>query len=122
LISAAWEYPDQIPTVAVRWKAGESEIKEDFFVPADGGLLFRAVTIRNLAPEAVSTHVTFSMVPSFAVFDDIGTDARARVVYARGFTSMKLLSLEKQTTVSGRYEKMSKIVAVEMRAQQSNKQ
>jgi hypothetical protein len=102
--SAVWEYPDQIPTVVLRWSVGEAWVEEQLFVPAEGGLLFRSVTIRNLSSRAIEGAVSLSMVPNFALFDDIGTDDKERVVFARGFTSMKLLSLEKEAAVSGRYD------------------
>jgi hypothetical protein len=103
-ISASWEYPDQIPTVVIRWKAGGAEIEEQLFTPAEGGLLLRSVRIKNISSAAIDASVSLSMVPNFALFDDIGTDDKARVVFAGGFTSMKLLSLEKKAVVSGRYE------------------
>ena len=103
-VSAAWEYPEMIPTVALRWNAGAAEVKEDFFVPAEGGLLFRSVTIRNVSSLAIEGRVSLSMMPNFALFDDIGIDENERIVFARGFTYMRLLSPEKLVTTSGRYE------------------
>ncbi len=99
--SIGWEYPEGIPTVVLRWSAGDVEIEEEFFVPAKGGILFRSITAKNNGGVAIPLTVNLALVPNFALFDDIFTEGRA--VNGHGFSRVRLMTNEKNVTTSFRY-------------------
>jgi len=102
--SVAREYPDGIPTVAVRWKAGSCDIEERFWVPNRGAVVYRAVTVRNRSEGPLEVGLTASLYANFGLFDRISTDPKAVAAVARGLASMELRCLEKPATAHGRYE------------------
>ncbi|MEO8167208.1 MAG: hypothetical protein ABI623_03115, partial [bacterium] len=99
--SIGWKYPDGIPTVSLRWNAAAAEIEEEFFVPAEGGVLFRRVTVKNNGANPVPLKVNIALVPNFALFDNIFTEDRA--VNGEGFARVRLLTDEQNVTTSFRY-------------------
>ncbi len=99
--SIGWKYPGGVPTVVLRWNAGAVEIEEEFFVPAEGGILFRRVTAKNNGAMAIPLRVNLALVPNFALFDDIFTEERS--VNGHGFSQVRLLTDEQNVTTSFRY-------------------
>ena len=102
--SVQWKYPDGVPVVAVSWSAGDCEVEEQFYVPHEGSLLFRAVRLKNNGTRERTAKVWLSLVPNFALFDDIAPDTQADTVHAHGFADMKLQCVDGKASVSGRYE------------------
>ncbi len=102
--SVGWKYPDGIPTVSLVWSAGECEIEEEFFVPSEGAILFRKVTVRNLSGKAVDVNLNLSLYANFGLFDEIATDEKERAAHAIGLSTMRLLSPDKHLSVAGRYD------------------
>jgi hypothetical protein len=102
--SIGWEYPDGVPAVALSWNAGECAVKEEFFVPREGALLFRRVSITNRSVAPLSVNLSLSLYANFALFTDIRTVVKTRTARADGLASMSLFSLDPQATVFGRYD------------------
>ena len=101
--SIQWKYVDAVPVVSLVWIAGRCSIEEEFFVPSEGGMLFRRVNITNQGEQSSDVKVTMALMPNFGLFDDIATDDKQQTVSASGFARMKLLCLEKEVAASGRY-------------------
>ncbi len=99
--SIDWKYVNNVPVVALRWNAGVVDVEEEFFLPAEGGVLFRRVTATNNGSAAVALKVNAGLVPNFVLFDDIFTEDRA--VNGNGFFNVRLLTDEKNVTTSFRY-------------------
>ncbi|MEW6510957.1 MAG: hypothetical protein AB1428_08380 [Bacteroidota bacterium] len=102
--SVGWSYPGDIPTVIVAWKAGACAVREYLWVPSEGRFLFRALALSNTSDLPVEPTIGVALVPSFALFDDIGVNSQDQSVEARGFASMKLYALEENVKTSGRYD------------------
>ena len=103
-VSIGWEYPDGVPAVALSWNAGECAVKEEFFVPREGALLFRRVSITNRSDAALTAKLSLSLYANFGLFTDIRTDEKSRAARADGLASMSLFSLDPRATVFGRYD------------------
>ncbi len=99
--SIDWKYVNNVPVVALRWNAGVVDVEEEFFLPAEGGILFRRVTVTNNGSTAAALKVNAGLVPNFVLFDDIFTEDRA--VNGNGFFNVRLLTDEKNVTTSFRY-------------------
>lgn len=99
--SINWKYIDNVPVVSLRWNAGVVDVEEEFFLPAEGGVLFRRVTATNNGSTAAALKVNAGLVPNFVLFDDIYTEERA--VNGNGFFRVRLLTDEKNVTTSFRY-------------------
>ena len=103
-VSIGWEYPDGIPAVALAWNAGECAVKEEFFVPREGALLFRRVHLTNRAAAPLAVKLSLSLYANFGLFTDIRTDEKNGTACADGLASMRLFSLDRRSTVFGRYD------------------
>ncbi|MCK5573363.1 MAG: hypothetical protein KAJ12_11415, partial [Bacteroidetes bacterium] len=101
--SVEWKYPDKVPVVSLKWKAGPCEVEEEMFVPHKGGLLFRRVTVLNRGSGGCDATIDLGLVPSFALFDEIASDPKARTVNAHGYARLKLQSTHEKAETSGRY-------------------
>ena len=99
--SIDWKYVDNVPTVSLRWNAGVVDVEEEFFLPAEGGILYRRLTATNNGSTAVALKVNAALVPNFVLFDNIYTEERA--VNGDGFYRVRLLTDEKNVTTSFRY-------------------
>ena len=102
--SVGWTYPDGIPTVECRWKAGDIAVIERFSVPSAGAFLFRDVTLENRGTAPLAPKLFAQLLPNFALFDEIGPEEGTRTVRARGFASASLQSLDGEAAVGGRYD------------------
>ena len=103
-VSLGWEYPDGVPVVALAWNAGECSVKEEFFVPRAGAVLFRRVGIANRSASALNVKLSLSLYANFGLFTDIRTDEKTRTARAGGLATMSLFSLDGRATVFGRYD------------------
>jgi hypothetical protein len=103
-ISIGWEYPDGVPVVALCWNAGECAVKEEFFVPREGALLFRRVRLTNRSEVQLPVNLSLSLYANFGLFTDIRTVEKGRTARADGLASMSLFSLDPHATVFGRYD------------------
>jgi hypothetical protein len=99
-----WTYPEGIPSVTLEWKAGVCSVREELAVPHKGRFLVRRVFVTNPTERGVMAKVLLALVPSFAIFDDIGINRREGSVEASGFTGLKLYALESNVATSGRYD------------------
>ncbi len=99
-----WEYPDGVPVVALDWRAGECLVREEFFVPREGAVLFRRVRLTNGSPSPVSADLSLSLYANFGLFTDIRTVEKSRTARADGLASMCLICLDPRATVYGRYD------------------
>jgi hypothetical protein len=102
-LSVDWKYPEKVPVVSLKWKAGQCEVEEEMFVPHEGGLLFRRLTIENKGSAACQAMVDLGLVPSYVIFDEIASDPAARTVNAHGYAKLKLQSTHSAVETSGRY-------------------
>jgi hypothetical protein len=102
--SIHWKYTENVPIVSLRWMAGECEIEEEFFAPTEGSVLFRRVLVKNSSSRQLHARLSLSLYANFGLFDQIYVDEKEKATFARGLAKMKLFSLEKQVTVSGRYD------------------
>ncbi len=102
-VSVQWKYTDAVPIVSLCWKAGECDIEEEFFAPSEGSILFRRATIKNNSARSLHIQTGLSLYANFGLFDQIFVDEKDKAAYARGLAKMKLFSLEKNVSVSGRY-------------------
>ncbi len=103
-VSVAWTYPRSIPTVECRWSAGPIAVTEELFVPSEGAILFRNVTLENRGTVPLEPKLYAALLPNFVLFDEIGPDEATHTVKARGFAAMSLQSLDAEVVVSGRYD------------------
>jgi len=103
-VRIAWEYPDGVPVVALDWNAGECGVREEFFVPDEGPLLFRRVRLTNRSSVPLAVRLSLSLYANFGLFTDIRTDEKRRTARADGLASMTLFSLDPGATVFGRYD------------------
>ena len=103
-VRIGWEYPDGVPVVALDWNAGECGVREEFFVPDEGALLFRRVRLTNRSPVPLAVRLSLSLYANFGLFTDIRTDEKSRTARADGLASMSLFSLDPGATVYGRYD------------------
>ncbi len=103
-VSIQWKYTENVPIVSLRWKAGECEIEEEFFAPSEGSVLCRRATVKNSSDRQLRVRLSLSLYANFGLFDQIYVDEKEKAAFARGLAKMKLLSLEKQATVAGRYD------------------
>ena len=103
-VRIAWEYPDGVPVVALDWNAGECGVREEFFVPHEGALLFRRVRLTNHSAAPLSVSLSLSLYANFGLFTDIRTVGKNRRARADGLASMSLFSLDPLATVFGRYD------------------
>jgi len=104
LIGLEWTYPESVPVVALRWKAGDCEVKEELFVPAEGAVLVRRFTITNQGAIECDVTLRGGMVPNFTLFDEIASRPSERTVVGRGFASITLRSTDSRAESSGRYD------------------
>jgi hypothetical protein len=102
--SVQWKYVDRVPVVSLRWKAGVCEVEEEFFAPDEGAMIFRRIHVRNATERGVNVTLSLSLYANFGIFDRIFTDEKTGTANALGIAEMKLFALEKNRTVSGRYE------------------
>jgi hypothetical protein len=103
-VSVGWKYPDNVPMVSLRWKAGECDIEEEFFAPSEGSVLFRRARVTNNAGRPLRVRHGLSLYANFGLFDQIFVDEKENAAFARGLAKMKLFALEKDATVAGRYD------------------
>jgi hypothetical protein len=102
--SVEWKYIDRVPVISLKWKAGQCEVEEEFYVPHELRLLFRRITVVNGGSTPCDVTAHLSLVPSFIMFDDIHSNPPKGTVDAAGFAQMRLHSLEGEVRVSGRYD------------------
>jgi hypothetical protein len=95
-------YEDHIPTVVASWNAGSHRVEERYWVPADEGVLFREVRLRNGG--GVPAEVTFvsSLYHSHLLFTDYVTDHRTGALKAEGYARMQLETVPR-ATLSNRF-------------------
>jgi len=117
--SVSWKYPDRIPTVSLMWRAGGCEVEEEYFVPSEGAILFRRVIVHNLTEGELEVKLSVSLYANFGLFDEIYTDEKENVAHASGLARMKLLSLERSSSVAGRYD--VRVDLGRLRSQESKK-
>jgi hypothetical protein len=104
LTTIQWTYPDGIPTVTLQWKAGALDVREELWTPSAGRFLIRRILLTNASGTPVDAGAYLRLVPSFALFDEIGVNAKEGSVEARGFASLKLFALGEKAATSGRYD------------------
>ena len=102
-ISLEWAYPESVPVVALRWRAGVCEVKEEFFVPGEGAVLVRRFTITNQGRGETDILLRGALVPNFTLFDEITSRPSERTVIGRGFASITLRSTDPGAKASSRY-------------------
>jgi hypothetical protein len=102
--SIGWKYTDGVPLVSLIWKAGDCDIEEEFIVPSEGALLFRRVSVTNHSGSELEVGLSLSLYANFGLFDEIFTDEKEKTANANGVSRMKLFALEKNRSVSGRYD------------------
>ncbi len=102
--SIAWTSRDGIPAVSLSWRAGDCEIVEEYWVPWHEPLLFRDLTVKNLSAQALPVRLWLSMMPNFALFDEIGPREKERAITGDGFAAVRLQWLEPTASTSGRYD------------------
>lgn len=98
-----WKHVKNVPILSVGWVVHGFEVNEEFFVPNEGGLIFRRIQVRNRNKKKIDTGISLELVPNFALFDEIYSDQKTRVVKAHGFRDLTLSCLEKDVITSGRY-------------------
>ena len=103
LRSISWKYPEGVPVVSLEWKAGPCSVEEEFFVPWEGAVLFRRVTISNTSGRQVRASVNQNLYPNFGLFDTISTDEKEKCANARGLADIRLAIIDRPSTVAGRY-------------------
>ena len=103
-VSIQWKYTENVPIVSLRWKAGECEIEEEFFAPSEGSVLFRRAIVKNSTSRPLHARFGLSLYANFGLFDQIYVDEKEKAAFARGLAKMKLFTLEKESTVAGRYD------------------
>jgi hypothetical protein len=99
-----WAYPEKVPVVVLRWRAGVCEVKEELFVPAEGPVLVRRFTITNQGASLCDVTLRGGMVPNFTIFDEISSRPSERTVIGRGFASITLRSTDSRAETGGRYD------------------
>ncbi len=99
----AWTLLENVPVVRITWKAGALDVTEELYVPDQGGYLIRQVRIHNTGPAVDDLRVSLPLVPNFAIFDDIGTEASTGTVFGRGYTEVTLRCLDGEVETAGRY-------------------
>lgn len=104
LQSIRWKYVENVPIASLIWKAGDCEIEEEFFVPSEGALFFRRVNVKNLSGNDLEVKLSLSLYANFGLFDEIYTNEHEKTANADGVSHMKLFSLDKNVSTSGRYE------------------
>ncbi len=102
--SIQWQTDEAVPLVALEWVAGECTVREEFFVPHEGALLFRRVRVANAADRPLTVTLSLSLYANFGLFTDIRTNERDRAAEAYGLAAMKLVTVDRQATVYGRYD------------------
>ena len=100
--SIGWTYPAKIPTVSLEWTAGPCTVREDFWVPFEGKTLFRRVLLTNASSAPFDPTLLIALVPSFALFDEIGPSGKS--ILAKGFAHLKLSALDAHVKSAGRYD------------------
>ena len=104
LKSLKWKHPDNVPVVSLVWMAGECEVEEEFFVPHEGAIFFRRATVRNFTKRELRASLSLSLYANFGLFDEIATNEEEKTAHAVGIEKMKLMALDKNVTVAGRYD------------------
>lgn len=102
--SIGWHMSDGVPTVALEWAAGECMVREEFFVPHEGALLFRRVHVANNAARPLTITLSLSLYANFGLFTDIRTNDKSAAAEAHGLAAMKLIMVDRPSTVYGRYD------------------
>ena len=113
LKSIAWERVDGSPMVVVRWTAGACEVREEFFVPERGAMLFRRVNVTNRGAQSMDALVRISLYANFGLFDRIATDPKDTTAGAVGLARMKLLALTDKAMVAGRYDVLAPLSGIQ---------
>ncbi len=103
LKNIAWKYTDGVPVVSATWSENNCEIEEQFFVPADGPIIFRRLRVRNLDTISHKIAAGLTLYPNIAQFDDVYTNAKNRTANAEGFTTLRMYCYEKNIEALGRY-------------------
>ena len=102
--SVRWKFPESVPVVSLQWRAGLCPVEEEFFVPWEGAVLFRRVTVRNDTDHRLGVSVNLSQYPNFGLFDDIRVREEDRAAHAKGLAQMRLAIIDRPSTVAGRYD------------------
>lgn len=102
--SIAWTYPDRVPVVSVVWNAGLCLITEEFFVPADGALIFRRISVVNNGDAPCGVGLSLSLYANFGLFSKIATVEKTATAEASGLAAMRLSAFGGKVTVAGRYD------------------
>ena len=76
-VAIGWEYPDGIPVVALDWNAGDCAVREEFFVPREGALLFRRVRLTNRSAAPLRRTSPFPSTPTSVCSRTSGRSGRA---------------------------------------------
>ncbi|MHB8580454.1 MAG: glycoside hydrolase family 15 protein [Ignavibacteriaceae bacterium] len=103
LKSIGWKYIDHVPVVSVIWRVSDCEMEEQLFVPSEGPLLFRRIHVRNLDVNAHKIELGLTLYPNIALFDNVYTDEHNMTANAEGFTTLRMLCMEKNVQTLGRY-------------------
>ena len=109
LAEVQWKLVEAVPMVSLRWKAGSIDVEEEFFVPSKGGYLVRQVRLRNSGATAEPVLLRLPLVPNFTMFDDIGTDPKAKIAFGRGYTEVTLSCLDGAAKATGRYDILTEL-------------
>ncbi len=99
-----WKHVDRVPIVSLNWTAGPCSVEEEFFAPSEGALIVRRIRLKNNSEGEVNGVVSISLYANFGIFDRIFTDEKERTANALGIAEMKLMALDKNTSVFGRYD------------------
>ncbi len=102
LSSIGWKYTSGVPSVSLVWKAGGCVVEEEFVPSAEGAILFREVTLENRGANPAKAGMYVPLVPSFALFDEIGPDGST--IRGHGFADIRLQCLDASPSTSGRYD------------------
>lgn len=103
-VAIRWKFPDAVPIVSLQWRAGACLVEEEFFVPWEGAVLFRRVTVYNKTDRPLEASLSLTQYPNFGLFDDIKVREEDRAAHARGLAQMRLAVIDRQATVAGRYD------------------
>jgi hypothetical protein len=112
LVAVRWKVVETVPVISAQWKAGDCEVEEEYFVPSDGAVLFRRVTVSNPGAAKKKIGMNTWLCPAFALFDEIGVDQKSGTVAGHGFAAIRLLCVDRPARVAGRYDMLIDPVAV----------
>ncbi|MBI4428273.1 MAG: hypothetical protein HY562_04060 [Ignavibacteriales bacterium] len=87
-----WEYPNDIPTVAIVWQAGDCRVEEKVFCPINEPALIREIKITNTGLKSIEASAVMQLYPNLMFFDEYEVDRKNLVLTAAGYRKMQLFS------------------------------